>query len=121
MSDRLIKVSESLSVEVTESHLRIVRKAGGLVHVRKDEIARLINALAAGDLELERGAMTAEAEDYRTDEEKDADDRQDWLEWLHGKPDQPGGFDESPIAGEDDAAGKPDDFYDGGERHSDVW
>jgi hypothetical protein len=33
---------------------------------------------------------------------------------------QAGEFDESPIAG-DRAAGKPDDFYDGGERHSDVW
>jgi hypothetical protein len=92
MSDRLIKVSESLSVEVTESHLRIVRKAGGLVHVRKDEIACLINALAAGDLELEQGAMTA------------------------------GDFDESPIAGDPDVSGKPDDFYDRGDDiHPDVW
>jgi hypothetical protein len=30
------------------------------------------------------------------------------------------GYDESPIAG-DDAAGNPDEFYDGGERHPDVW
>lgn len=36
--------------------------------------------------------------------------------WVAGD-----GFDESPIAGDPYTGGKPDDFYDGGERHTDVW
>jgi predicted amidophosphoribosyltransferase len=34
-------------------------------------------------------ALSPGAGDARTNEEKDAGDRLDWIEWLHGTPDEP--------------------------------
>ncbi len=138
-----------VDIQLDPPALAIRRKGGGLVQIDQAEVSDLITTLSLATLELQ--ALKAETDDARTDEEKDADDRLEWLEWLHGTPDEPAcpncgvpmtnkdqrtgeswcywcsarasaEFDDSPIAGEDsDVAGKPDDFYDGGEEHSDVW
>jgi hypothetical protein len=71
--------------------LAIRRQGGGLVTIDQAEVSDLIQSLALAALELQATKAGAE------------------------------GYDESPIAGDPATAGNPDDFYDGGERHSDVW
>jgi hypothetical protein len=72
-----------VNVQLEPPALAIRRAGAGLVQIDPAEVSDLIQALALAALELQ-------AEDIRTDEEKDTDDRLDWIEWLHGRPDKAG-------------------------------
>ncbi len=120
--------------------LAIRRQDAGLVHVEVGEIGDLMKALALAAMELAEldtgprftlGYLSAIG---RTREElakgQLISNTLDWLEGVARRSAKqrglilPAEFDESPIADPNDpdqAAGNPDDFYDGGEQHSDVW